>query len=126
MKLSEVRLETSNNGVRLAGRVEGLGAEPYFEFPLEFQSLVADTADSFVAALVVPALERGEPLEIVPPVSPQLAARIPRIVDTLTSLFPKFRRAPVVVHERQGTPPYPTGTMVATLFSSGVDSFYTL
>ncbi|HME99808.1 MAG TPA: hypothetical protein VKK06_07995 [Terriglobia bacterium] len=125
MKLSEVRLETSNNGVRLSGRVEGLGAEPYFEFPLEFQNLVTDTADPFVPALVVPALERGEPLEIVPPVSPQLAARIPRIVDTLTSLFPKFRRAPVVVHERQGTPSQ-TGTMVATLFSSGVDSFYTL
>src|SRR5262245_50649926 len=117
MRLLDVRMESFNDRVRLTGRVEGAGGEPYFEFPLELQSLVSDSADAFVPALVVPALERGEALEIVPPVSPQLAARIPRIVDTLISLFPRFRRAPIIVRAQQGTPS-PTGTMVATLFSS--------
>ena len=125
MKLLDVRRESSNDRVRLTGRVEGAGGDPYFEFPIELQSLVADSADAFVPALIIPALERGEPLEIVPPVSPQLVARIPRIVDTLISLFPKFHRAPIIVRARQGTP-LPAGAMIATLFSSGVDSFYTL
>src|SRR5262245_27788518 len=122
MKLTEVRLESSKDRVRLSGRVDSETAQPFFEFPLEFQNLVTHTADAFVPALIVPALERGEPLEIVPPVSPRLVARLPRIVDTLISLFPAFRRAPVVLHARQGVDT--TGTMVATLFSSGVDSFY--
>ena len=125
MKLTEVRLESSKDRVRLSGRVDSDAAQPFFEFPVEFQNLVADTADPFVPALLVPALERGEPLEIVPPVSPRLVARLPRIVDTLISLFPAFRRAPVVLHAKQSAD-VPTGTLVATLFSSGVDSFYTL
>jgi hypothetical protein len=52
-------------------------------------------------------------------------SRVPRIVDVLLSLFPKFRRAPVVLHPRNDAPA-PKGPVVATLFSGGVDSFYTL
>src|SRR5689334_13736099 len=125
MKLTEVRLESTNDRVRLSGRIDGNTAQPFFEFPVEYKDLVSDSADPFVPALLVPALERGEPLDIVPPVSPQLVARLPRIIDTLMSLFPAFRRAPVTLHARHEAA-VPTGTLVATLFSSGVDSFYTL
>src|SRR5215813_11874680 len=100
MKLIDVRVEPAGDRVRVAAHMQGASVEPYLSFPRAIESFVSDTADAFVPALLVPCVERGEPLEIVPPVSPQLAARIPRIVDTLLALFPNFRRAPVVLHPK--------------------------
>src|SRR5262249_48965436 len=70
-------------------------------------------------------LEKGEPLEIVPPISNSLATRIPRIVDVLLALFPNFHRVEVSVRSREEAG-VQTGNWIATLFSGGVDSFFTL
>src|SRR5262249_5919669 len=63
--------------------------------------------------------------ELVPAVSPQLAARIPRIVDILLALFQNFHRVEVKLHAREERQ-FSSGSCVAALFSGGVDSFYTL
>src|SRR5262249_8449099 len=111
--------------VRITGCLEGAATHPFLAFPREMEDFVSDTADAFVPALLIPCLERGEALEIVPPVSRQLADSLPRILDVLLSLFPNFQRSQVKLHARQGTETT-TGKAIASLFSGGVDSFYTL
>jgi hypothetical protein len=125
MKLVDVRVESAGDRVRLTGHIEGASIHPFLAFPREMESYVSDRADAFVPALLIPCLERGEALEIIPPVSPMLAGRLPRILDVLLSLFPNFHRAQVKLHARQGTETT-TGKDIASLFSGGVDSFYTL
>ncbi len=125
MRLSRVSVVAKGDEVRIVGHLDGFPVNPYFAYPRALESFVASDADPFVPALLVPALERGEPLEIVPPVSPRLARRLRRIEDVLLSLFPAFRPAPIVVHDDRARTPGQRG-VVATLFSGGVDSFYTL
>src|SRR5947199_108813 len=51
---------------------------------------------------LVSSLEKGEPLEIVPPISRSLATRIPRIVDVLLALFSQFSSRRCVRALRRG------------------------
>jgi hypothetical protein len=125
MKLQDVRVERFSDRIRVIGDIENATVRPYLAFPSEMESFVAGTADSFVPMLLVPCLEKGEALEIVPPISSQLARRVPRIMDVLLSLFPNFHRITVKLNERKEAAP-PAGNAVASLFSGGVDSFYTL
>jgi len=125
MKVLDVHMESAGDRVRLTARIEGVKTHPFLAFPSEMESFVSPSADAFVAALLIPCLERGEPLEVLPPVSPQLAARIPHIKDVVLALFPNFHRVEVKVRPSE-TAAERTGTRVATLFSGGVDSFYSL
>jgi hypothetical protein len=128
LKLLDIGLERSATEVRLRGAVEraaGERVELFFAFPAELTDFVYESADAFVPALLVPSLKTGEDLTIVPPVSKQLLRRLPRIQDVLVSWHAPFRR--VAVHARQRDDELrPAGTAVGALFSSGVDSFYTL
>ncbi len=125
MKLVQVRRQRAGDHLRIIGLLDSSDAHPYFAFPQGLEAAVSESADAFVPALLVPSLEKGEPLEIVPPISRSLATRIPRIVDVLLALFPNFHRVDVCVRsgEESGIQ---SGNWVATLFSGGVDSFYTL
>jgi hypothetical protein len=125
MKLQDVHVERTDNLVRVTADIENSPVKPYLAFPRETESFIAGTADCFVPLLLVPCLEKGEPLEIVPPVSQQLVRRLPRVMDVLLSLFPGFHRIGVKLSERKEAVA-PSGNAVATLFSGGVDSFYTL
>ena len=125
MKLNDVRVERTSDRIRVVADIENATVKPYLAFPKEMESFVAGTADGFVPMLLVPCLEKGEPLEIVPPVSKQMVRRIPRIMDVLLSLFPNFHRISVKLNDMTEAVP-PAGSAVASLFSGGVDSFYTL
>src|SRR5215471_2275466 len=125
MKLLSVRVEREGDRIRVVGELENGSVQPYLAFPREIESFVAGTADAFVPMLLVPCLEKGEPLEIVPAISRRLAHRVPRIMDVLLALFPNFHRISVKLNVREESP-QPPGDAVATLFSGGVDSFYTL
>jgi len=103
MKLEDVRVEPAGDRIRIVGQLENSSVQPYLAYPREIENFVAGTADAFVPALLLPCLERGEPLEIVPPVSQQLVHRLPRIMDVLLAMFPNFRRADVKVNARVET-----------------------
>src|SRR5262245_4956297 len=90
MKLKTIRTENVRDRLRVTGEVEGFHTQPYFEFPRVIENYVAGTADAFLPALLIPAIERGEPLEIVPPISPRLVSRLPQILDVVHALFPSF------------------------------------
>jgi len=125
MRLKGIRVEPAGDRIRVVGEIENASVHPYLAYPHTIKDFVAGTADPFVPALLVPCLEHGEPLEIVPPVSQQLVRRLPRIMDVLLAMFPKFRRVEVKLNARVERTPE-TGSVVASLFSGGVDSFYTL
>src|SRR5215475_15098762 len=105
MKLLGVRVEREEDRIRVVAELENGIMQPYLAYPREIENFVAGTADAFVPALLVPCLERGEPLEIMPPVSQQLVRRLPRIVDVLLAMFPNFRRVNVKLNERLATAP---------------------
>jgi hypothetical protein len=125
MKLKDVRVERACDRIRIIADIENEPVKPYLAFPREMEGFIAGTADAFVPMILVPCLEKGEALEVVPPVSPQMVWHVPRIMDVLLALFPNFHRVPVKLNERQEAAA-PEGTAVASLFSGGVDSFYTL
>jgi hypothetical protein len=128
MRLIETRVEQADGGVRLVGVVEtraGARHEVYFHYEAELASFVTDSADAFVPSLLVPCMEHGEDLEVVPPISPRLARNIERAQDIFLCWHASFRRARVSVQERDA-PLHAPAAGVGALFSGGVDSFYTL
>lgn len=129
MRLNSVSVRTGGGRVRLVGDVEGNSTlarfELYFDFPVEFESSMRPCADPFAVAMLIPAMLRGEPLEIVPPLSPRLCIQLPRIRDILKTWHPEMTRSPLQV--TPGSPDItPVSLRAATFFSGGVDSFYTL
>ncbi len=132
MRLVDVRLVRDADRLALVGRVQrragGATFELFFRFPADAEPLVATSADPFLAALLVPALFRGEPLTIDPPVSARLLRRTIRVQDILTMWYPQFHRVDVDATTR---PPASAAALsrargVGAFFSGGVDSCYTL
>lgn len=129
MRLNTVTVGTTADTVRLSAQVESGRQngpfELYFEYPIEYEAFVSPSPDAFAVAMLVPAMIAGEPLEIVPPLSPRLLFHLPRIRDIFHAWHPEFVRSEI----RAVASPddaRPTGTQAATFFSGGVDSFYTL
>jgi hypothetical protein len=98
----------------------------YFEFPRRFERHVTSNADPFAAAILLPSMAIGEPLEIDLPVSDLLLFNLAGIQEAFNSWYPEeFQRIRVVAPKRavfEG----PRPQAAATFFSGGVDSFYTL
>ena len=130
LKLLAVEKRRVGGWVRLSGwltRPDAAGeAELYFAFPEEFAPLVAEHADAFVPALLLPAMAHGSPLEIAPSISRRLFGQLPRIQEIFADWFPgALEVVPVHASELRaadGAAPGQTGTF----FSLGVDSFHTL
>lgn len=100
MRLVDVATHAGPDTVRLTGVYErGRGGERrelYFEFPAAVRSFVADSADPFAALMLVPAMEAGEDLALVPPVSAQLLFGLSRVRDVFHTWYPEL--APVAIH----------------------------
>lgn len=129
MRLHNVSIRTGADTVRLVGEAESDRQpgvfELYFEFPIAFESFVSRSADAFAVAMLIPAMLRGEPLHISPPVSPRLLFQLPRIRDIVRTWHPAMTRSDI--HATAGdVDPAALPNRAATFFSGGVDSFYTL
>ncbi|WP_420457522.1 hypothetical protein [Rubrivirga sp.] len=128
MRLLDVSLHTSHGKVRLTGTVErgtGRRDEITFEFPEHFRPFVHESADPFAAVMLLPAAHAGEPLEIVPPISPRLHFNLPRVLDIWRTWHPEIPEIAIESEAQPVGPAPPTGR-AASFFSGGVDSFYTL
>jgi len=115
----------------LTGRIERADGERLavsFAYAPECADLVLDearAADAFVPALLLPAMAAREPLEIVPPVSPRLLAKLERLQAIFACWFPRHGRVALQAQprvERGEARP----AAVGAFFSGGVDSFHTL
>ena len=127
MRLADVSLHAPAGTVRLVGTVErGRGpSEIVFEFPERFRPFVDVSANPLAVAVLLPAAYAGEPLEVVPPISPRLRFNLPRALDVWHAWDPEVTRVPVETEPRTESAAPPAGR-AATFFSGGVDSFYTL
>lgn len=129
MRLLSVSVRTGADTVRIVAEAESGSPsrvfELYFEYPIAFAPFVSPAADSFAAAMLIPAMRRGEPLHITPPLSPRLLFHLPRIRDIIHTWHPELTRS--AIHATPGpVDPAPPPNRAATFFSGGIDSFYTL
>jgi hypothetical protein len=108
-------------GFTLRGTIDDFALEYHFEgVPVPPGS---PRGDAFLAATLLPAMHRGEPLTITAPVSRRLLAGAEQLMAIYAAWFPGAQRIAVEA------PPAPRGTLsdrTAAFFSGGVDSFYTL
>lgn len=112
--------------VRLSAEFER-GAERFdvwFEFPAEHAPLVADGPEPFVALALLPAMLAGEPLEVVPPVCARQLQGLARVREVWHRWRPDLAAVPILATPRPDA--RPPGPHVASFFSLGVDSFYTV
>jgi hypothetical protein len=86
--------------------------------------LAAASADAFLAAALLPAMARGEALELDPAysASPALLQGMEQLQEVFSAWNPALRR--VRVSARAATPPAPRPG-AASFFSGGLDSLYT-
>ncbi len=128
MRISEIETRITDDGFRLSAAVEranGSGpTETYFEYETSDRDLIGNVADAFAAATLLPAMRAGEPLEIVPRISPRLHFNLPRIRDVFVTWWPHLSRIDILTSPERDT--RPPGTDGATCFSGGVDSFFSL
>jgi len=86
---------------------------------------ISDMADPFIPVALIPAMRRNWSLTVDGRVSSDLLDGAQRIQKTMTGWYPEYHKVPIRVAEEahgEGAP----HRSVATFFSGGVDSFYTL
>ncbi len=104
-----------------------IGQKDYKDYDVWYRatnSPVSDGADTFLAAMLMPAMKVGGPLKIDGRISARLLRTIPTIQDILTSWCPELQRVTVESGVRQAHE-IRNERGVACFFSGGVDSFYT-
>lgn len=101
--------------------------ELFFEFPEPRKDWVSDDSDAFVTALLLPAMQQGEDIEVRGRVSRRLLLGLEEYQRAFHAWFPwRFQRIAVTPHEEKSAKLPDSDAAVATAFSGGVDSFYTL
>ncbi len=89
------------------------------------KGVVADRADAFLAAALLPAMAAGNALRVTGAISPRLLAAVCTIQDIFQCWDgQQYRKIPVEAVARASAAP--SGAGVACFFSGGLDSFYTL
>jgi hypothetical protein len=118
--------------VRVSARVEfrtpppNAPAELFFELPQSRIDWLSDRSDAFLLALLLPAMQQGEDVEVRGAVSPRLLLGLNEYQRAFNAWFPwRFQRVAITLRQEAAEVPA-AGAVVATAFSGGVDSFYTL
>jgi hypothetical protein len=127
--VTDIQRIAEDSHVRLQARVSGAdydGFELWFRYPAGYYDAVSTRADPFVAALLLPAMARGATLRIEGPSSARMLQGIGRFMEVICNWWGEFR--PVRIETDRPDAPHPASgeRVVASSFSGGVDSFYTL
>lgn len=129
MKLISVKKVVDNENVSLIGSVQGADGnrtDLFFRYPKRFASFVAEEGDAFVPALLLPAMAKGEDLEIEPIISERLYNSLDTIQDIMSQWYPDItKKIRVSVRSRKEYGKN-HNNYVGCFFSLGVDSFYSL
>ena len=121
MRVTEIKLTQRENVVELSGFIDQFHL--WFRFPSS-HGVDASRGDAFLAAALLPAMLRGEPLEIEEsaPVSPKLLTEISQLQRIFHCWNPVFKIIEVIA---KTAPAAARNDGVASFFSGGVDSSYT-
>ncbi len=134
MKLISVKKITDDNKVILVGLVhlnetrekEEKEIELYFKYPRKFANFVSETGDAFLPTLLLPAMYKGESLEIKTPISKQLFHNLHVIQSIFHQWYPEDFKKIQVSADCPIKYEHNSNEGVGSFFSLGVDSFYTL
>ncbi len=131
MRLIATRVEKSASWVSLVGSIrgaDGRAGELYYRFPAEQAPSVVDCADPFLVALLPASMLRREPLELVPPVDGRLLANCERAAQILLAWnAAEFGfHPPRLTAQTRPAARGRGGDRIASLFSGGLDSYYSL
>jgi hypothetical protein len=128
--LSSIKKEIILDKVILTAHItsgkSGLNEELFFSYPARFSKFIAETADPFLPALLIPCMLYNEELEILPPLSAQLYDN----QFILQGIFYKWHteslsKVKVVAKSLHNGLREKSGKN-ASFFSMGVDSTYTM
>jgi hypothetical protein len=90
------------------------------------RALLAEDIDPFLPATLLAAMKLGNELTLSGPVSAALLRSLPRIQDIVHCWWPELRKIEVHASPRSSRPVAEGQGGVGTMFTGGVDSFYTL
>lgn len=121
MRVTEIKLTQRENVVELSGFIDQFHL--WFRFPSS-HSVESSRGDAFLAAALLPAMLRGEPLEVEEsaPVSPKLLTEISHLQRIFHCWNPVFK---IIEVTAKTAPAAARNDGVASFFSGGVDSSYT-
>ena len=133
MELQRVRVEPSPRTpgyVRLAGDVAyddrpGQLEEYWFDVPETLAPSLSATGNPWLLCLIPLAATLGETLRIPLPVDRRLARNVRELMAIWKFWYPKLHIVDVELELADG-PPAASGDRVASFFSAGVDSFFSL
>lgn len=121
MRIANWQIEPQQETVEVSAEVDGFRL--WYRVPGSYA--VSRTADPFLAAALLPAMAKGEPLEIDPSltVSPRLLTNVARLQEIHHCWNPALRKIPIVARTAPSEP-WNAGTF--SFFSGGVDGTYTV
>jgi hypothetical protein len=133
VRIHPPNLERTADGLRLSARVELVAPAAdnpdtlWFEYPAEQEAFVSGGSEGFVVSLLLLAMTRREDIQVCGPLSPYLSRALPEYQRVFHIWHPAWFHL-ISVHSESPEPPVRETPAhgAASMFSGGVDSFYTL
>ena len=124
MEIKNIKRVKKDNLNQLSYDVSHNGSVANVWFHTDAEQITED-GDIFLSACLLPAMAVGEALVINQPVSPLLLKNVNQLQEIYSSWYPKFKKIQIQAEVKRNTL-VPPPTEVASFFSGGVDSFYSL
>jgi hypothetical protein len=131
MKVSAIRVDQGQDCCELRARItcdrsHYAPFDCWLRFPREYQPLLIESADPFLALTLLPAMILGEPLHLEGAVSPTLLANAERLQQIYRRWVAGTRTVSITINGIATTATAPGSGGVGCFFSGGVDSFHSL
>lgn len=110
------------DGNRLSAQVDSQLV--FFEFPSKYRKFIVADYSPFLAAFLLPAMKKGQPLYIEGVVNKKLLNGCYKVMEVVSKW--KLGLKPISIEVKSTKQEKLSPKAIATFFSSGVDSFYTL
>ena len=128
MRITDIEVNDTPDGARLTGvAVWDRAARTADRLDFLYRDVPAAAltggAETLLASTLIPAMAVGEDIRLDVPVSARMLEGVAKIVRINKTWFPNLHRSRV---EAEPAVPSATGTVTASFFSGGLDSFYTL
>jgi len=120
MQITNWQMQEQTDTVEVSAEVDGFRL--WYQVPNSYA--VSQTADPFLAAALLPAMVKGEPVEVDPDlsISSKLLANLATLQDIHHCWNPRFQKIPI---SARTAPSAPLNAGTFSFFSGGVDSTYT-
>lgn len=128
MIISDVQVREVEGTLELSARVSVQGARRDFRPWYRYSGVdsIEPWGDAFLALFLIPCMYSSEDLRIEAPVSARLLASVPQIQKIIRSWFKDFAEIEVSASETHGRRFQTENPGTASLFSGGVDSWYSV